>query len=419
MVCSLMLAFLVQVHARELAAHFSNAQDSKDKLIESLVDELVDTLVDWGLKASPCHHTDLDDTTLQKVNSQSHLPTIRMTCGKTHPYRLSGLSFPVLGFPLRHRHFSFSFSRQQHTQKYLPISRASAQFTGDVITAVEVLAVVALVGLQLTIETEIKPRRPLPKLPEPLGSFINIQSGSRSRSLPTYPRNLLEEVKLPEGREILEQYEFILGRKDEKETLFDIYYSPPRSVQLDILDKGTIALITAYYRTLFSELPSDCCHLDLACSWFSFLPKDHLEKCKTVVGIGTNPVEMQQNKQLTQFYALDISNNPKLPLESSSFDVVTNALSVDYLNNPAAILEELLRILKPGGIAVFSFSVRPFSTQVSRAWTRISEWQQILIAAAYFSSNGFQQVQAYCLDAAPTSRDPVYIVQARKPESDE
>ena len=43
--------------------------------------------------------------------------------------------------------------------------------------------------------------------------------------------------------------------------------------------------------------------------------------------------------------------------------MVTNAVSVDYLNNPLEVFKEMNRVLKPGGRAIMSFSNRCFPTK--------------------------------------------------------
>ena len=54
---------------------------------------------------------------------------------------------------------------------------------------------------------------------------------------------------------------------------------------------------------------------------------------------------------------------PKLPYEDNSFDVITNAVSVDYLTKPIEVFKEMHRVLKPGGQAIMSFSNRCFPTK--------------------------------------------------------
>jgi SAM-dependent methyltransferase len=55
--------------------------------------------------------------------------------------------------------------------------------------------------------------------------------------------------------------------------------------------------------------------------------------------------------------------DPRLPYEDNSFDVITNAVSVDYLAKPLEVFREMHRVLKPGGRAIMSFSNRCFPTK--------------------------------------------------------
>lgn len=59
--------------------------------------------------------------------------------------------------------------------------------------------------------------------------------------------------------------------------------------------------------------------------------------------------------------------DPSLPYEDNSFDVITNAVSVDYLAKPLEVFREMHRCLKPGGQAIMSFSNRCFPTKGAEA----------------------------------------------------
>ena len=63
------------------------------------------------------------------------------------------------------------------------------------------------------------------------------------------------------------------------------------------------------------------------------------------------------------FEIQDLNKNPKLPYEDNTFDVITNAVSVDYLSRPIEVFKEMHRVLKPGGLAAMSFSNRCFPTK--------------------------------------------------------
>ena len=55
-------------------------------------------------------------------------------------------------------------------------------------------------------------------------------------------------------------------------------------------------------------------------------------------GTGMSEAELQRNPVLTDFTVRDLNQNPKLPYDDNSFDVITNVVSVDYLNKPLVSL---------------------------------------------------------------------------------
>ena len=50
-----------------------------------------------------------------------------------------------------------------------------------------------------------------------------------------------------------------------------------------------------------------------------------------------------KNKQLSSYVVRDLNNEPTFPFESNSFDKVTCVVSVDYLNQPKKIFDEILQ----------------------------------------------------------------------------
>ena len=44
--------------------------------------------------------------------------------------------------------------------------------------------------------------------------------------------------------------------------------------------------------------------------------------------------ELKRNPVLTDYTVRDLNADPSLPYEDNSFDVITNVVSVDYLNRP-------------------------------------------------------------------------------------
>jgi ubiquinone/menaquinone biosynthesis C-methylase UbiE len=82
----------------------------------------------------------------------------------------------------------------------------------------------------------------------------------------------------------------------------------------------------------------------------------------------------------------DLNQNPKLPLPDQSFDAVLNTVSVQYLQYPEAVFAEIYRILKPGGVAIVSFSNRMFYQKAIQAWRDGSEASRVELVKRYFES---------------------------------
>ncbi|MEO1620170.1 MAG: methyltransferase domain-containing protein, partial [Cyanobacteria bacterium J06632_3] len=119
-----------------------------------------------------------------------------------------------------------------------------------------------------------------------------------------------------------------------------------------------------------------------------------------------------------------LNQNQTLPLEDNCFDAVINAVSVQYLQHPDAVFAEVYRVLKPGGIAIFSFSNRMFYQKAIALWRDGSEASRVALVKRYFESvPGFGNIQTVInVSDAPTilrmmglgSGDPFYAVTAEK-----
>lgn len=53
-----------------------------------------------------------------------------------------------------------------------------------------------------------------------------------------------------------------------------------------------------------------------------------------LAGTGMSEAELERNPVLTDYTVRDLNSDPTLPYEDNSFDVITNVVSVDYLNKP-------------------------------------------------------------------------------------
>ncbi|MCT7982349.1 class I SAM-dependent methyltransferase [Laspinema sp. A4] len=167
-----------------------------------------------------------------------------------------------------------------------------------------------------------------------------------------------------------------------------LFYSYPRFVTH--VDDGFLDQLTHLYR---DRLKPNSRIFDMMSSWVSHLPPDmtfaHVE------GHGLNEDELAKNRRLDHYFVQDLNDNPHLPLEDESFDAVLNAVSVQYIQHPEVVFSEIHRILKPGGIAIISFSNRMFYQKAIQAWREGNEGSRVALVKRYFQAvEGFSNPEA-------------------------
>ncbi len=195
------------------------------------------------------------------------------------------------------------------------------------------------------------------------------------------------------------------------------FYDTPRFVTH--VDAGFIDRLTSLYR---ERLAPHTRIFDMMSSWVSHLP-DELQ-FEYVQGHGLNAEELAKNPRFDSYFVQNLNQDLKLALETESFDAVLNTVSVQYLQYPEAIFAEVYRILKPDGIAIFSFSNRMFYNKAIAAWRDGSETDRVELVKRYFQSvTGFSTPEAIVkVSQAPDllrwlgagGGDPFYAVIAQK-----
>ncbi|MEY3327310.1 MAG: hypothetical protein RLZZ115_191 [Cyanobacteriota bacterium] len=163
------------------------------------------------------------------------------------------------------------------------------------------------------------------------------------------------------------------------ETEDSLFYSFPRFVTH--VDQGFIDKLTTLYQ---KHLKPQTRILDLMSSWVSHLPPEI--QFSHVEGHGMNEEELTKNSQLDHYFIQDLNQNLKLPLSDQDFDAVLICVSIQYLQYPEAILSEIHRILKPGGITIISFSNRMFYQKAISAWREATEPDRIELVKGYINS---------------------------------
>jgi SAM-dependent methyltransferase len=181
-----------------------------------------------------------------------------------------------------------------------------------------------------------------------------------------------------------------------------LFYREPRLVTH--IDATAIAAVTALYRAL---LPPGGIVLDLMSSWVSHLPPEIAYA--EVVGQGMNDAELAANPRLTRRFVQDLNQDPALPLGSASVDAALICVSIQYLQQPVAVLREVGRVLRPGGVAAITFSNRCFPTKAVAIWQALAGPDQCRLVALYLGRAGFGRVEARQLVSAAKT-DPLWGV---------
>lgn len=208
-----------------------------------------------------------------------------------------------------------------------------------------------------------------------------------------------------------------MSRSDFDPELFDkydrapdaLFYQYPRKVVH--IDDGAIKAVTRLYREL---LPAGGVILDLMSSWRSHLPPDL--RFTGVVGLGMNAEEMRDNPQLTQFVVHDLNAQPRLPFADGAFDAAVCCVSVQYLQHPIEVFDEVRRVVRPGAPFIVTFSNRCFPSKAVNVWLQTDDAGHVQLVSAYFEvSPGWRHITAQ--DCSPPGYrlglgDPLYAVWA-------
>ena len=171
-------------------------------------------------------------------------------------------------------------------------------------------------------------------------------------------------------------------RQDEADD--NDFYDQPRFCYH--VDDAAVAALTKHYSTAFREWEKPAI-LDICASHVSHFPPDVADYAGRRVALGMNVLELSQNKEVTEFVAKDLNEDPTLPFEDNSFDIVTNVVSIDYLTQPLQVCKEVARVLKPGGQAMFSLSNRCFPSKAVNVWLKTNDLEHVYIVGKIVSKH--------------------------------
>jgi SAM-dependent methyltransferase len=186
------------------------------------------------------------------------------------------------------------------------------------------------------------------------------------------------------------------------------FYAQPRLVTH--IDDATIEALTQVYREL---IPPGARVLDLMSSWISHLPAE--VTYERVSGLGLNDRELAANPRLHDHVVHNLNETPELPYEDGSFDVVLNAVSVQYLTRPVEVFTSVRRVLAPGGIHLIAISHRMFAEKAVAIWQSMSMHDRVPLVGGYFVlSGGWGEPRV--IDRSPEGSDPLLVIWSRRTE---
>lgn len=193
------------------------------------------------------------------------------------------------------------------------------------------------------------------------------------------------------------------------ETDDSLFYTEPRL--LTHIDDEAIEVIGDIFQEI---LPPKVRILDLMSSWRSHLPID-LPK-QSMIGLGLNATEMEDNPQLDSHVIHNLNTDPKLPFGNESFDATLLTVSVQYLTQPVEVFTEIARVMTDGAPLIITFSNRMFPTKAVRIWQACDDLQRMSLVKTYMQqTRAFQNI--YSTDRSRWMgyyTDPIFLVAGRK-----
>lgn len=195
------------------------------------------------------------------------------------------------------------------------------------------------------------------------------------------------------------------------------FYTKPRMIHH--IDEWAVMSLRNYYESELSSLSiktKTIKILDLCSSWTSHFDLKN-KNSREVIGIGMNEEELKVNEELKNYYVQDLNKNPSFSLlfksssasstetdsketvVENSFDVITMALSVDYLTRPKEVFQEINRLLKPGGVVLIPVSNRYFRKKAIKKWLDTKEPEgrlDIVASYLYYSTLTGDDKQKLC-----------------------
>ena len=138
-----------------------------------------------------------------------------------------------------------------------------------------------------------------------------------------------------------------------------------------------------------------------------------------------NAEELQANHSATAQVVQDLNRENTLPFDDASLDAVVCTASVEYLVQPRRVFAEVLRVLRPGGVFVSTFSNRWFPGKAIQVWGELHEFERVGLVTQWLQQAGFDKLHTFSSRGWPrpegdphsgnvAKSDPVYAVWGLK-----
>ncbi len=185
------------------------------------------------------------------------------------------------------------------------------------------------------------------------------------------------------------------------------FYAQPRLLHhLDAVCRGEITRLYGRFAAPGLRV------LDLMSSWVSHLPAWPDEApVAHVAGLGMNREELAANPRLAERVVKDLNERSDLPWGDACFDLVVCTASVEYLLRPREVMAEVLRVLRPGGHCVVTFSDRWFPGKAIRVWSELHPFERLGMVLGLFIAAGFAGLETETLRGVKRPEDDKYADQ--------